>query len=103
MRLRCPPSPPSPLLTLPHPSLIFSAAYNPYTPMAPSRYSSDGTLNPPNPLCHLPSLCLHSTLPTCLQRCPHTSLIISATYHPYAPAGPSTCLILSAAYTCPGS
>ncbi|MBW0517430.1 hypothetical protein O181_057145 [Austropuccinia psidii MF-1] len=33
--------PPSYLLTLLHPHLIFSAPYNPYAPAAPSRYPSD--------------------------------------------------------------
>ncbi|MBW0463131.1 hypothetical protein O181_002846 [Austropuccinia psidii MF-1] len=37
MRLQFrPPSPPSPILTLPHPCLMFSATYNPYVPTAPS-------------------------------------------------------------------
>ncbi|MBW0490437.1 hypothetical protein O181_030152 [Austropuccinia psidii MF-1] len=65
MRLQFHPlSLPSPLLTLPHPCLIFSTAYNPYAPAAPSRYTSDAALNPlyasphpPNPLHHLPFLC----------------------------------------------
>ncbi|MBW0479950.1 hypothetical protein O181_019665 [Austropuccinia psidii MF-1] len=43
-----PPSPPSPLLTLPHPHLIFSATYNPYSPTAPS-----------TPLCLLPPTHYH--------------------------------------------
>ncbi|MBW0586591.1 hypothetical protein O181_126306 [Austropuccinia psidii MF-1] len=48
-----------------HPCLIFSAAYNPYAPTAPSICASNATLNPPyaslhlpNPLCRLQ--CLHS-------------------------------------------
>ncbi|MBW0528557.1 hypothetical protein O181_068272 [Austropuccinia psidii MF-1] len=48
MRLQCfPPSPPSPLLKLPHPCLNFSASYNPAAPAPPSRYASDTALNPP--------------------------------------------------------
>ncbi|MBW0489936.1 hypothetical protein O181_029651 [Austropuccinia psidii MF-1] len=47
MRLRhCPPSPPSPLLRLAHPCLIFSLAYNPYAASGPSSYSSNATLTP---------------------------------------------------------
>ncbi|MBW0498267.1 hypothetical protein O181_037982 [Austropuccinia psidii MF-1] len=38
--------PASPLLTLPHPRLIFSSAYNPYAPAGPSSYASDTALNP---------------------------------------------------------
>ncbi|MBW0485315.1 hypothetical protein O181_025030 [Austropuccinia psidii MF-1] len=100
-----PPSPPSPLLTHPHPcrlqysrscsalnpcyasssplllhlcphqSLRFCtpATYNPYTPAAPSRYTSYATLNPPYPLLRLPSLFLRSALSTCLQRHPSIS------------------------------
>ncbi|MBW0481593.1 hypothetical protein O181_021308 [Austropuccinia psidii MF-1] len=68
MTLKChPPSPPSPLLTLPHPCLVFSAAYNLYSPAGPSIYASEATLNPPytspdppNPLRCLP--CLHSCI-----------------------------------------
>ncbi|MBW0506834.1 hypothetical protein O181_046549 [Austropuccinia psidii MF-1] len=46
LRLQChPPSPPSPFLMLLHPFLIFSAAYNLYAPVAPSKYSSGTTLN----------------------------------------------------------
>ncbi|MBW0532633.1 hypothetical protein O181_072348 [Austropuccinia psidii MF-1] len=48
MRLRhFPPSPPSPLLTLPHPRLIFSLAYNPYAPAGPSSHASDAALTTP--------------------------------------------------------
>ncbi|MBW0536516.1 hypothetical protein O181_076231 [Austropuccinia psidii MF-1] len=84
----CPPSQPSPLLTLPHPRLIFSLACNPYTPVGPSIYASEATLTPLTPhhthclpslrswsaflTClqhHLPSLCSHSARPTCLQCC----------------------------------
>ncbi|MBW0568064.1 hypothetical protein O181_107779 [Austropuccinia psidii MF-1] len=60
---------PSPLLTLPHPCLIFSLAYNLYTPAGPQVMP----LTPPSPpliptcTCHLPSLCLWSASPTCLQ------------------------------------
>ncbi|MBW0493033.1 hypothetical protein O181_032748 [Austropuccinia psidii MF-1] len=39
--------PPPHLCPHPHPRLIFSAAYNSYTPAAPSRYASEATLNPP--------------------------------------------------------
>ncbi|MBW0515026.1 hypothetical protein O181_054741, partial [Austropuccinia psidii MF-1] len=74
--------------------------------------------HPPTPLRRLPSLCscssllpclqhcllslclcsalpqflqgrLRCALPTCLQHCPHTSLIHNATYHPYSLAEPS--------------
>ncbi|MBW0521661.1 hypothetical protein O181_061376 [Austropuccinia psidii MF-1] len=41
------PTLPSPLLTLPHPLLIFSWAYNPYDAAGPSRYASDAALTPP--------------------------------------------------------
>ncbi|MBW0493223.1 hypothetical protein O181_032938 [Austropuccinia psidii MF-1] len=41
------------------------------------------------PIRHLPSLRLHSALLTCLQCCPHISLILRAAYHPYAPTAPS--------------
>ncbi|MBW0480042.1 hypothetical protein O181_019757 [Austropuccinia psidii MF-1] len=90
MTLRfCSPSPPSPLLSLPHPRLIFST-YNPHTPTVPSRYASDTALNPPytsslrlcsalltflqywpNPQCRLPSLGSCSALNMRLQWCPH--------------------------------
>ncbi|MBW0460384.1 hypothetical protein O181_000099 [Austropuccinia psidii MF-1] len=69
MRLQhYPPSPPSPLLMLPHPRLIFSLAHNPYAAAGPSSYAS----RPPSPpftppcTCHLPSLLLWSAFPTCL-------------------------------------
>ncbi|MBW0491902.1 hypothetical protein O181_031617 [Austropuccinia psidii MF-1] len=39
--------PPSPLLTLLHPCLIFSSSYNPYGPRGPSSYASDTALTPP--------------------------------------------------------
>ncbi|MBW0481130.1 hypothetical protein O181_020845 [Austropuccinia psidii MF-1] len=32
---------------LPHPRLIFSLAYNPYTALGPSSYAFDATLTPP--------------------------------------------------------
>ncbi|MBW0515093.1 hypothetical protein O181_054808 [Austropuccinia psidii MF-1] len=41
-----PPSPPSALLMLVRPFLIFSTSYNSYAPAAPSRYASNTTLNP---------------------------------------------------------
>ncbi|MBW0478306.1 hypothetical protein O181_018021 [Austropuccinia psidii MF-1] len=47
MRLQhCPPSPPSPLLMLPHPRLIFSSAYNPCAPVGPSNYASNAAYHP---------------------------------------------------------
>ncbi|MBW0484595.1 hypothetical protein O181_024310 [Austropuccinia psidii MF-1] len=82
----------------PHHSLCFHthASYSPYPPAAPSRYTSNAALNPPfasshppNALFHLPCLCLHSALRTCLRRHPHTGLILNAVYHPYALAAPS--------------
>ncbi|MBW0464903.1 hypothetical protein O181_004618 [Austropuccinia psidii MF-1] len=45
----------------------------------------------PNPLRRLPYLCSLHALPTCLQRLPHTGLILKTTYHPYAPSVPSRC------------
>ncbi|MBW0577887.1 hypothetical protein O181_117602 [Austropuccinia psidii MF-1] len=57
-----PPSPPSPLLMLLHPCLIFSLASNPYAPVGPSNYTSDATLTP---------------------------ITLSAAYHPYACGVPS--------------
>ncbi|MBW0553758.1 hypothetical protein O181_093473 [Austropuccinia psidii MF-1] len=38
----------------------------------------------PSPTHQLPSLHSRSVLPTCLQCCSHTGLILNATYHPYA-------------------
>ncbi|MBW0533178.1 hypothetical protein O181_072893 [Austropuccinia psidii MF-1] len=71
--LALPPSLPSPLLTLPHPLLIFSSAYNPYAPAGPSSYACEtalippyASLHPPNPMRCLPSLCLWSAFLTCL-------------------------------------
>ncbi|MBW0591839.1 hypothetical protein O181_131554 [Austropuccinia psidii MF-1] len=68
----CPPSPPSPILTLPHPRLIISLAYNPYAPTGPSSNASNtaltppyACLHPPNPICRLPSLCSWSAFQTC--------------------------------------
>ncbi|MBW0530106.1 hypothetical protein O181_069821 [Austropuccinia psidii MF-1] len=64
---KLPPSLPSPLLTLPHPLLIFSLAYNPYAAVGPSSYASDAALTPAqnasNASYH-PYAC--SALPTCL-------------------------------------
>ncbi|MBW0485191.1 hypothetical protein O181_024906 [Austropuccinia psidii MF-1] len=69
------PTLPSPLLTLPHPCLIFSSAYNPYAPAGPSSYASDGSLTPLMPCC--------------------TCLILSAAYHPNACGVPSQHCLLS--------
>ncbi|MBW0476734.1 hypothetical protein O181_016449 [Austropuccinia psidii MF-1] len=71
MRLRhCPPSPSSPLLTLPHPR-----PYHLYAHVVPSRHASD-TASHPYACCSrdipqhcLPSLRLRSALPTCSQHC----------------------------------
>ncbi|MBW0576325.1 hypothetical protein O181_116040 [Austropuccinia psidii MF-1] len=52
-----PPSPPSPLLTIPHSRLIFSLAYNSYPAAGPSSCASNATLTPITP----PRTC-----PTCL-------------------------------------
>ncbi|MBW0488337.1 hypothetical protein O181_028052 [Austropuccinia psidii MF-1] len=59
-----------------------------HTPTAPSRYAFNAALTPPYAFSHppnsihpLPSLGLHSALPTFLQLCPHTSLILNAAYH----------------------
>ncbi|MBW0467094.1 hypothetical protein O181_006809 [Austropuccinia psidii MF-1] len=134
-----PPSPPSSLLTLPHPCrlqslcsrgalkiyllhhpqpslcLILSAVYHAYACVVPSQHASDAappslpaplpltipmlllphqdvpwtlpsTLLAPSPTRQLPSLCSCSVLLTCLRCCSHTSIILNATYHPYAPA-----------------
>ncbi|MBW0531782.1 hypothetical protein O181_071497 [Austropuccinia psidii MF-1] len=94
MRLQhCPPSPPSPLLTLTHPrrlpSLFSCSALNtPYTSAPPPHlllglqslcsfsalklclqhlpHPPYASSHPPNPMCHLSSLCSWSALPTCL-------------------------------------
>ncbi|MBW0563810.1 hypothetical protein O181_103525 [Austropuccinia psidii MF-1] len=80
------PSLPSPLLTLPHLRLIFSLDYNPYVPAGHSSYASNTTLtppcaslNPPNPIHHLPYLRLWSAFPTCLQ--PHLPSLCSCSAH----------------------
>ncbi|MBW0550992.1 hypothetical protein O181_090707 [Austropuccinia psidii MF-1] len=90
MRLQhCPPSPPSPLLMLPHPCRVpslcsYSALTTPYASAPPPHLllglqslSSCGDLKlclqhcphppPPHPICRLPSLHLWSAFPTCLQ------------------------------------
>ncbi|MBW0461954.1 hypothetical protein O181_001669 [Austropuccinia psidii MF-1] len=104
-----PPSPLSPLLTLLHPRLIFSA-YNPNAPVAPSRYDSNTALilnaayhpytpsaasrkdydaSPPlltlpHP-CHLQSLFSRGTLKICPQCCPQPPLrLLSTAYYAYA-------------------
>ncbi|MBW0581504.1 hypothetical protein O181_121219 [Austropuccinia psidii MF-1] len=75
MRLQhCHPSQPSPLLTLPHPRLIFSLACNPYAPAGPSSYASDATLTPPYASSHPPLTIL--TLVECLPDMPPTPLTI---------------------------
>ncbi|MBW0579018.1 hypothetical protein O181_118733 [Austropuccinia psidii MF-1] len=90
--------------------LIIYATYHAYAHIVPSQHASNAappslpqqivtllqphhlqslcscsTLNLPNPLLQLPSLCSRSVLPTCLQRYSHNGLILNATYHPYAP------------------
>ncbi|MBW0512862.1 hypothetical protein O181_052577 [Austropuccinia psidii MF-1] len=60
------PEVPSPLLTLLHPHLIFSLAYNLYATAGPSSYASDAALTPP-----------------------YACLILSAAYHLYAGGVPS--------------
>ncbi|MBW0566848.1 hypothetical protein O181_106563 [Austropuccinia psidii MF-1] len=91
-------SPPTILMLLQHPQddntmlRPISALTTPYTSTTPPHLLchlqsllSHSTLNPlmPPPTHPLPSLCLHSALPTCLQCHPQTGLIINATYHPY--------------------
>ncbi|MBW0465879.1 hypothetical protein O181_005594 [Austropuccinia psidii MF-1] len=104
----CTPASYSPYVPMAPSRYAFNAALNP--PYA--------FCHPPTPLCRLPSLCSCSALllclrhrllslrlcsalpqclrhrsccalPTCLQHCPHTSLILNATYHPYSLAEPS--------------
>ncbi|MBW0578044.1 hypothetical protein O181_117759 [Austropuccinia psidii MF-1] len=82
------PAVPSPLLTLLHPRLIFSSAYNPYTPVGPSSYASDTALTPPyaslhlpNPMRCLPSLCSWSAFLTCL-KCHLPSLRLWSAFPP---------------------
>ncbi|MBW0507035.1 hypothetical protein O181_046750 [Austropuccinia psidii MF-1] len=106
MRLRhCPPSLPSPLLTLLHPHLICSLAYNPYTASGPSSYASKAALSPPyassHPLNMPPMLLTILTLavpshwpdpyvPAAPHLHPHhPCLFFSAAYNSYAPAAPS--------------
>ncbi|MBW0582845.1 hypothetical protein O181_122560 [Austropuccinia psidii MF-1] len=85
MRLQhCPPSPPSLLLTLLHPCLIFSLAYNTYTPAGPSSNASNATLTPLTPPCtHL--------LPSLLSWMPAQNAS-DAAYHPYDLSALPTCL-----------
>ncbi|MBW0505296.1 hypothetical protein O181_045011 [Austropuccinia psidii MF-1] len=74
MRLQhCPPSPPSPLVMLLHPRLIFSLAYNPYAAAGPQFMP----LKPPSP-----SLCLLAPIQ-------HPS---NAAYNPYTCSALLTCL-----------
>ncbi|MBW0464526.1 hypothetical protein O181_004241 [Austropuccinia psidii MF-1] len=87
--------------TLMH-ELAFASPPHPLQPLACLRgcttlqiYASNATLTPPyafchplDPLRHLPSFRLHSALPTFLQHCPHTGLILNTAYHPYAPPFP---------------
>ncbi|MBW0502840.1 hypothetical protein O181_042555 [Austropuccinia psidii MF-1] len=72
MRLQhCPPSPPSPLVMLLHPLLIFSLAYNPYAASGPQVMPPtppSPPLTPPHTH-HLPSLRFYSARSTCLRCC----------------------------------
>ncbi|MBW0512011.1 hypothetical protein O181_051726 [Austropuccinia psidii MF-1] len=91
-----PPTPPSTLLT-PHPYTLSVPSGHASNIASPSPPSSLLTL--PHPRCSQGSLKIYllcllqlasslrscSFLPTCLQRCSHSSLILKATYHPYAP------------------
>ncbi|MBW0525428.1 hypothetical protein O181_065143 [Austropuccinia psidii MF-1] len=105
MRLQhCPPSPPSPLLALPHPLLIFSLAYSPYTAGGPSQHASDAPYHPY--ACSALLTCLQCYLPSLRSQCPanmpsrHAS---NAAYHPYArivPARHASNAACSALPTC---
>ncbi|MBW0553168.1 hypothetical protein O181_092883 [Austropuccinia psidii MF-1] len=81
-------------------------AYHPYTRIVPAQHASDTPECPPNmPLTLLTILTLAvpsrhdsdaayhpyacSALLTCLQRPPHTGLILKAAYDPYTTAAPS--------------
>ncbi|MBW0473304.1 hypothetical protein O181_013019 [Austropuccinia psidii MF-1] len=66
---KLPPSPPSPLLMLPHPLLIFSLAYNLYAAAGPASYASDAALTPLTPPCTRPT-CLQHCLPSLRLQCP---------------------------------
>ncbi|MBW0556958.1 hypothetical protein O181_096673 [Austropuccinia psidii MF-1] len=102
------------LLLHPHPSLhpLPLTSYHPYVHFVPSQHASNASLTPltilmllqlpqympltlpsplPNPFCCLPSLRSCCALQKCLQRHPHTGVILNAAYHPYTPAAPSQC------------
>ncbi|MBW0527231.1 hypothetical protein O181_066946 [Austropuccinia psidii MF-1] len=88
MRLQhFPPSPPSPLLMLPHPHLIFSFAHNPYAAAGPSSYAYNTALNPPYASSHPPNMPpILLTILTLAVPSQHAS---KAPYHPYACGVPS--------------
>ncbi|MBW0589511.1 hypothetical protein O181_129226 [Austropuccinia psidii MF-1] len=102
---------------LPHPCLIFSLAYNPYSAAGPSSYASDAALIPLTPPYTRPT-CLQRWLPSLCLQCPRnmtltllTILMLAvpsqhasdargvpsrhasdAAYHPYTCSALSTCL-----------
>ncbi|MBW0488075.1 hypothetical protein O181_027790 [Austropuccinia psidii MF-1] len=83
MRLQhFPPSLPSSLLRLLHPSLIFSLAYNPYATAGPSIYASN---TGPTPRL-LFTAAYNSYAPAVPPSTPLTPNPLSAAYHPYAQA-----------------
>ncbi|MBW0590808.1 hypothetical protein O181_130523 [Austropuccinia psidii MF-1] len=65
---------PPPLLTLLHPHLIFSLAYNPCAPAGPSSYASNAALTHPYASLHPPLTIL--TLVECLPDMSPTTLTI---------------------------
>ncbi|MBW0569249.1 hypothetical protein O181_108964 [Austropuccinia psidii MF-1] len=85
--------PPSPLLMLPHPSLIFSLAYNSYAPAGRSGYASDATLTLPYASSHPPLTIL--MLMECLPNMPPMPLTILMLCPPDMPLTPLTILMLT--------
>ncbi|MBW0534281.1 hypothetical protein O181_073996 [Austropuccinia psidii MF-1] len=75
---------------LPHPCLIFSLAYNPYTAEGPSSYASDTALTPPYASSHLPHM--PPTLLTILMLAVPSQHASNPAYHPYACSVLPTCL-----------
>ncbi|MBW0553167.1 hypothetical protein O181_092882 [Austropuccinia psidii MF-1] len=84
------PTLPSPLLTLPHPCLIFSLAYNPYAAVGPSSYASDAAYHPY--ACGVPFQHASNTAYHPYAHIVPTQYASNAAYHPYAHSALPTCL-----------
>ncbi|MBW0490963.1 hypothetical protein O181_030678 [Austropuccinia psidii MF-1] len=78
---------PSPLLTLPHPRLIFSLDYNPYSAVGTLSYAYNATLTTPYASLHTPKI--PPMLLTILILAVPSQHASDAPYHPYACGVPS--------------